>query len=189
MVTKREWLVSKGLAKPGRGKFSAEAIKEIEKAESEGMVFDLTAAEKYKIQREAAPAKVRPPKKEKVSRPDNSLYDVKSVRAWAARKGIQLATRGRISSEVISSYLSENGEKKAVSRKPRVAVSKKRNEIVGYTYARRNANDPKFISEPLVAVSNCGACHRGVAMCGCSSGPTAPKYLGGEALMLTRPTG
>lgn len=40
MATKREYLVSLGLAKPGRGKFSREAHAALAKAEADGMVFD-----------------------------------------------------------------------------------------------------------------------------------------------------
>jgi hypothetical protein len=40
MATKRDYLVSKGLAKPGRGRFSAEAVKALEDARAEGVVFD-----------------------------------------------------------------------------------------------------------------------------------------------------
>lgn len=40
MATKREFLVTLGLAKEGRGKFSAAAHAALAKAESEGVVFD-----------------------------------------------------------------------------------------------------------------------------------------------------
>lgn len=39
MGSKREWLVSQGLAKPGRGKFSNAAKEALAKAEAEGIVF------------------------------------------------------------------------------------------------------------------------------------------------------
>lgn len=38
-VDKRDWLVSKGLAKPGRGRFSADAKTAIAEAEKNGIVF------------------------------------------------------------------------------------------------------------------------------------------------------
>lgn len=45
MQTKREYLVSKNLAKPGRGKFSNAAKEELARAEASGMKFsDPTAA-------------------------------------------------------------------------------------------------------------------------------------------------
>ncbi len=40
MATKREYLVEKGLAKPGRGRFSVEARAALAAAEAEGVVFD-----------------------------------------------------------------------------------------------------------------------------------------------------
>lgn len=40
MPTKREYLVSKGLAKPGRGRFSREAVAALERARQDGTVFD-----------------------------------------------------------------------------------------------------------------------------------------------------
>ena len=39
MATKREYLVSLGLAKAGRGRFTTEALAVLAKAESEGIVF------------------------------------------------------------------------------------------------------------------------------------------------------
>lgn len=39
MQTKREWLVSQGLAKPGRGKFSNAAKEALAKAEASGVKF------------------------------------------------------------------------------------------------------------------------------------------------------
>lgn len=43
MQSKRDYLVSKGLAKPGRGKFSNAAKEALAKAEAEGMKFADTA--------------------------------------------------------------------------------------------------------------------------------------------------
>lgn len=42
MATKREYLIDLNLAKPGRGRFSREALDALAKAESEGVVFDDT---------------------------------------------------------------------------------------------------------------------------------------------------
>jgi hypothetical protein len=42
-MTEREYLVSLGLAKPSRGRYSREAIAALEKAKGEGMTFDLPA--------------------------------------------------------------------------------------------------------------------------------------------------
>lgn len=40
MATKREYLVSKGLAKPTRGRFNKAALAELERARQDGMTFD-----------------------------------------------------------------------------------------------------------------------------------------------------
>lgn len=200
MVTKRDWLISQGKAKPGRGKFSQEATKLIEEAEAKGMVFDLTPLEIAKAERAAriaagiapkrrrktAEEKAAEPKKEK--RPDSNLYDNKDVRSWAQQLGIEVGQRGTIPTAIVNQYLSamkapqKKVVRKTISNKPSV-----RPESVGYTYAKRKPGDPSYISEPLVAVMTCGGCSRGVSYCGCKSGPTAPKYLGGGVLLLTKP--
>lgn len=40
MATRREFLVEKGLALPGRGKFRKEAVDALDRARAEGVVFD-----------------------------------------------------------------------------------------------------------------------------------------------------
>lgn len=40
MPNKRDYLVSKGLAKPGRGRFSREAVAALERARQQGVVFE-----------------------------------------------------------------------------------------------------------------------------------------------------
>ncbi len=39
-MNKREWLVREGLAKPGRGRLSAEAHYALEWADQKGLIFD-----------------------------------------------------------------------------------------------------------------------------------------------------
>lgn len=186
-MNKREFLISKGLAKPGKGRFSAAGKAAIEKAISEGFVFDEPVAATVSAKpRQARVAKVV----EKA--PSKNLYDAKAVRAWGVSEGLMEAgKRGRVPAPVIKAYLAQNGTGKAeavtVTAKRVVTRSKVREQSVGYTYARRTAKDKPFISEPLVAVSNCGRCSKGVAFCGCSNGPVAPKYLGGEQLLMEKP--
>jgi len=191
MVTRREYLVSKGLAKEGRGKFSAEAVKALADAEKSGVVFDLTPAEKAKLERENKPKRVR--KTESVvkeTRPSQDAYDAKAVRAWGEQtNAIEKGKRGKLPTALINAYLAANKpQKRVVSRKAPVKRQAVRSETVGWTYAKRRDNDPAYISEPLVAVTTCGGCSKGVAYCSCSAGPKAPKYLGGEILLLTRPS-
>ncbi len=85
-------------------------------------------------------------------------------------------------------------EKKVVANTPstpaivkRVEPKRVRPENVGWTYAERKAGDPQHISEPLVAVTTCGDCSKGVGFCSCATGPMAPKYLGRKPLLLVRP--
>ncbi|AXH49319.1 Lsr2-like DNA bridging protein [Streptomyces phage Blueeyedbeauty] len=193
MATEREWLVSQGLANPGRGRYSKDARAALDKAKAGGMKFDLTPAEKAKLERANKPKKekkasVQTPKE---VRPSQESYDAKAVRAWGEQTGaIEKGKRGKLPTALINAYLAANKTQKAVTvrRAPATKRAVVRKESVGYTFIRRGPKDPAYISEPLVAVSSCGGCSRGVAYCGCKSGPTAPKYLGGEVLMLTRPS-
>lgn len=191
MPTEREFLVSKGLAKEGRGRFSAEAKAALEQARKDGVVFDLTPAEIAKQERENKPKKVRQvtPVAPKESRPSQDAYDAKAVRAWGEQTGaLEKGRRGKLPTAVINAYLASNKTvKKVTVKRTSTKRSAVRSETVGYTYAKRRSGDPEFISEPLVAVETCGRCSRGVSFCGCQDGPTAPKYLGGGVLMLTRP--
>ncbi|QWT30078.1 Lsr2-like DNA bridging protein [Streptomyces phage TunaTartare] len=191
MPTERAYLVSKGLAKEGRGRFSAEAKAALEEARQRGVVFDLTPAEIAKQERQSKPQKVRKaaPETPKEVRPSQDMYDAKAVRAWGEQTGaIEKGKRGKLPTALINAFLAANKPaKQAVVRRKAVKREAVRSETVGWTHAKRKASDPEFISEPLVAVMTCGCCNRGVSFCGCKSGPVAPKYLGGDVLLLTRP--
>jgi hypothetical protein len=189
-MTEREYLVSLNLAKPGRGRFSAEAKAALAKAKSEGMTFDKTAAELAKEERQNKPRKVRKTVQVvKESRPSQEAYDAKAVRAWGEQTGaIEKGKRGKLPTALINAYLAANKTAKKVTVRRSVGKAEKVRDVsVGFIYARRGPKDPSFISEPLVAVQSCGSCSKGVSYCKCSSGPVAPKYLGGEVLLLTRP--
>ena len=190
-MTEREYLISLKLAKPGRGRYSKDARTALDKAKADGMVFDKTAAEIAKEERQNKPKKVRStaPKAVKESRPSQDSYDAKAVRAWGEQvKMIEPGKRGKLPTALINAYLASNKPQKTVTVRRSVSkVERVRDVTVGYTYARRGPKDPAFVSEPLVAVQSCGSCAKGVSFCKCSSGPVAPKYLGGEILLLTRP--
>lgn len=194
MATEREWLVSQGLAKMGRGRYSAEASAALKKAKADGMQFDKTALQIAKEERANKPKKVRStaPVTPKEVRPSQDRYDAKAVRAWGEQTGaIEKGKRGKLPTALINAYLAANKVTKTAVTVRRTAATKRavvRKETVGYTFIRRGPKDPAYISEPLVAVSNCGGCSKGVSFCGCTEGPKAPKYLGGELLLLTRPT-
>lgn len=191
MATEREWLVSQGLAKMGRGRYSAEAKEALVKAKDGGMTFDLTAAEKAKLERANKPKKIRSVKQvvSKEVRPSQDSYDAKAVRAWGEQTGaIEKGKRGKLPTALINAYLAANTtQKKVVVRKNSTPRIKVREESVGWAIAKRGPKDHAYISEPAVAVTTCGGCGKGVSYCGCTNGPKAPKYLGGELLLLTRP--
>ncbi|UUG69509.1 Lsr2-like DNA bridging protein [Streptomyces phage Sham] len=192
MPTEREYLISLNLAKEGRGRYSKDARQALDKAKADGMVFDLTPAEKAKLERQNKPQKVRKtaPTAPKESRPSQDMYDAKAVRAWGEQtNAIEKGKRGKLPTSLINAYLAANKPAKqaVVSKRKSVKREAVRSETVGWTRAKRKAGDPEFISEPLVAVMTCGCCNRGVSFCGCKSGPVAPKYLGGDVLLLTRP--
>jgi hypothetical protein len=75
--TKREYLVEKGLAKPGRGRFSREALAVLANAESEGVTFaEATTVKAEKVEAsesdpvplaKPAPAQQKRMRKEKVA--------------------------------------------------------------------------------------------------------------------------
>lgn len=189
MATERDYLISIGLAKQGRGRFSAEAKVALDKAKSEGMVFDKTALQIAKETRQEKPAREKKIPIAKEVRPSQASYDAKVVRAWAERQGmIEKNRRGKLPTTVLNAYLEKNKQEiRRVAVKSQVKRAKVRNETVGWIYAKRGPKDAAYISEPLVAVTSCGRCSRGVSFCGCNEGPIAPKYLGSQPLLLTRP--
>ncbi|AXH68895.1 DNA bridging protein [Streptomyces phage Comrade] len=189
-MTEREYLISLGLAKAGRGRYSKDAREALDKAKADGMQFDLTPADVAKLERKNKPTRKAVAVAPKESRPSQDSYNAKAVRAWGEQTGaIEKGKRGKLPTALINAYLAAN---KSEPAKKVVRVSGSRQKVrdvaVGYTYARRGPKDPAFVSEPLVAVQSCGGCSKGISFCGCKSGPTAPKYLGGEVLLLTRPS-
>lgn len=183
-VTKRDYLVSLGLAKAdARGRFSKEAQAALDKAVSEGKVFADT------------------PTTRKETVVITESYDVKKVRRWAARQGIALGQRGRIPASIVAQYLAENPaeaesvqtEEEAVAESyPAEPAAKEpvRDETVAYGFARRAEDAPEYLSEPVVAIENCGRCGGGIAYCRCTSGPHVPSYLtngNDEIALLSKP--
>lgn len=103
MVTKREYLVSLGLAKEGRGKFSNAAKEALVKAEAEGKTFDDPAPATVKSDR---PKTVKTPKAPKAPevKQEKSTADPAAVRAWAKTNGVTVSERGRVSEEIKLAY-------------------------------------------------------------------------------------
>jgi len=95
-VKEREYLVELGLAKPGRGRYSADAKRALRAAEHEGIMFDVPVI-----------AQARAPREPKPTRhvPERDSYSPKAVREWAADEGIHVGARGRIDADIVSQYL------------------------------------------------------------------------------------
>ena len=96
MATAREYLVSLGLAKPGRGRFSGEAKAALAKAIADGMTFDEVnppAPKQLKVKTVGA---------KPLDSDDFKDISPKAVRAWAQEnpslvpEGIVVRDRGRV---------------------------------------------------------------------------------------------
>lgn len=98
-VTKRDWLVSQGLAKAGRGKFSKAAHEALAKAEASGVVF---AEPEVKVP-SSKPKVVKEPKAPEVKQ-ERSTADPAAVRKWAKENGVTVSERGRVSEDVKMQY-------------------------------------------------------------------------------------
>lgn len=105
MVTKREWLVSQGLAKDGRGKFSNAAKEALTKAEADGMTFDEPLGNQPGT-KAAKPKSVKRPKapKEPEVKQEKSTADPAAVRKWAKENGVTVSERGRVSESIKMDY-------------------------------------------------------------------------------------
>jgi hypothetical protein len=105
MLTQRAYLVSLGLAKDGRGKFSNAAKDALAKAIEQGMEFSdpTPAAKPKKVLTTSVKATQTP-------RIDAKAFDPKAVRKWAEKAGIEIGARGRIHTSIVAKYLSEVGD-------------------------------------------------------------------------------
>lgn len=106
-MTEREYLVGLGLAKPGRGRFSAAAKDALAKAKAEGKTFEGSAPVKQAKPKPATPkAKVLKPKDSSPEPKDKPKYDAKAIRKWAESQGIDVPSRGRLPASVVEQYVS-----------------------------------------------------------------------------------
>ena len=100
MATQREYLVSLGLATPGRGRFSNAAKEALAKAIAEGKIFDDVTVPVVK-------AKITVPS---VNKDEFSDISPKAAREWAAANpdlipaGIVIAPKGRLDWRVKKAY-------------------------------------------------------------------------------------
>ncbi|WXW92499.1 Lsr2-like DNA bridging protein [Streptomyces phage Enygma] len=157
MQTKREYAASLGLAEMGkRGRMSKAAYAAIEAAESKGTVFADTG-----VVRTNKPAAVKA-----------GAYDAKAVRAWAKANGIEINSRGRISSEILEAYGKANPDVKAeavtgvkvtTGKDVRPHAAPTRGKSTEYVAVDRNGKTWRFSERE---VCKCGY---SLSHCGCGS--------------------
>ena len=80
-MTKREYLITLGLAKPGRGRFSREGVAAIAQAEADGMIFDDNSAKTATVKEAEAPYVPAPIRPWKVYR-ESSVMHGTTAEGW-----------------------------------------------------------------------------------------------------------
>lgn len=165
MMTQREYLVSKGLAKAGRGKFSNAAKAEIAKAISQGVSFsDPAPAAKPRMVQSTSE---KTPQAVKI---DSKAFDPKAVRKWAQKAGVEIGNRGRIHTSIIAKYLAEVGAD-APSRETQFDVYRPEAQRV------RNADTYSAVYEGHKIVKTykdcCNSCGYSIGWCHEPNGPFA----------------
>lgn len=158
MATKREYLVEKGLAKAGRGRFSKEAVAALAAAEAEGIVFDepVKPEKPVKSETDEEPAPSSP----------SLPTEAQKVREWARAQGIEVGERGRIPKGVTAAYQGNPPPAK------NVAVVKPWRIMRDYSLINGTTDDGL-----VVQFGDCQRCAKRVRYCECASGPVAPEGL------------
>jgi hypothetical protein len=110
--TKREYLVDKGLAKPGRGRFSREALAALAQAESEGVTFTEGAPKPVKAEVEAgeeSPAPLPRPvlAPEKRMRKEKVAWATITLESSGRSLPVQLGYCGKCQSRVVFCHCSK----------------------------------------------------------------------------------
>lgn len=119
MPTEREYLVSIGLAKPGRGRFSQEAKYALKKAREDGVDFATPArpaAKNKPADKPIAKPADKPVAESKPATNERPRYDSAAVREWAKNEGLEVSARGRISSAILEQYANSDSPVVAVER-------------------------------------------------------------------------
>jgi hypothetical protein len=161
MATKREFLVEKGLAKAGRGKFSALAHAALEEAIASGVVFD----EPVKPVKEVATEGDKP------SQPMKPTSETAEVRAWASSNGIKVGERGRIPEAIVKAYHAGDVTAAKPRAVPTYAVAPQtRTRQVKCMYGQDEAGR-------VIGFGLCRRCSFHVSLCKCSGGPTPPSMV------------
>lgn len=163
MPTKREYLagLNPPLAKPGRGRFSKEAVEALAAAEAAGVVFD----EPVKPVKEVATEGDKP------SQPSKPTSETAEVRAWAASNGIKVGERGRIPANVLDAFKAKDASIAKPASKPVYAVTPQvRTRQVRAMYGVDDRGHK-------VGFAICRKCTYHVSLCACKAGPTPPSIV------------
>lgn len=169
-MTRRAYAASLGLAKEGaRGRMSAEAHAAIAKAEAEGKVFSDTNAT---------------PRKVVATAPKAGQFDAKTVRAWAASKGLSVNARGRLSAEVLAAYKADNPEVKPEAPGTHVKVVGK--DVRPHAAPTRSSRTEyvAWFGNKRIILSEREACKCGYSLSHCRCG--SPIVLGMDVTVRTR---
>ena len=159
MATKREFLIEKGLAKPGRGRFSAEANAALAEAVANGAVFD----EPVKPVKEVATEGDKP------SQPSKPTSETAEVRAWAASNGIKVGERGRIPEKVLAAFKSDDPS--SLRSKPTYVVAPQtRVRQIACMYGQDAEGH-------VIGYALCRKCSFHVSLCRCARGPQPPSMV------------
>lgn len=169
-MTRRAYAASLGLAKEGaRGRMSADAHAAIAKAEAEGKVFSDTNAT---------------PRKVVATAPKAGQFDAKTVRAWAASKGLSVNARGRLSAEVLAAYKADNPEVKPEAPGTHVKVIGK--DVRPHAAPTRSSRTEyiAWFGNKRIVLSEREACKCGYSLSHCRCG--SPIVLGMDVTVRTR---
>lgn len=187
-MTQREYLVNLGLAKPGRGRFSAEAKLALEQARKNGQTFDddnkapVAVPRKVNLNKELVVKVVGG--KSNTSATSEVKLDLGQVRLWAADNGYTVAARGRVPEAVTDAYRADckaSGKAPAETKSREVPIEAERRWPEGTKFTATVTMDGKGnpLSKPIkVSVNERTACKCGVSLpwCSCLSRPYALVY-------------
>ncbi len=176
----RDILVAKGLAKPGRGRFSKDA---------KDFLATLTAGVDY-AEATATPARPAAP----VSAAAVESRPVREARERAAARAAAVAA---LDAATVADDADDDAEPEAdepvtvaptrapnpldVARAMRPAAPVVRQETVAFGLYRDGQDNP-----PVLAIQSCGKCSQAIRRCACQDGPRLPRYAGGGVAYLRR---
>lgn len=188
MATKREYLVSLGLANPTRGRFKKEALAALDAAIAKGIVFDEPAVPAPKAKPVSLVKVVAPQAKVKVILPQ---VDSKAVRQWALKNGVAVGARGRIHPTVIQAFVQAGGKVDAPAaptgqsaRPTPAAMPKVRPQTQAWAITKFKADKPS--DRPFVlGVDKCGKGHQ-ISQCPCPVPSTSADW-GNVPLVFVKP--